>query len=119
MKCNSKIQRTLCGSRGEARINPEENDLALNSLFVNDSYLEEEEVMVENWTLKELATHDLNQQPSCIIFSTSDIVITFEFKYGLIHVFPHFSRQRSLPTYKRVSCGIHKYGTQENYWRAN
>ena len=88
LQCNPKIERTICRSRREARRNFEENNLALDSLFANDS--EEEEVIAGNQTLKELAAPDLNQQPLCIMFPTLNATTTFELKSGLIHLLPTF-----------------------------
>jgi len=68
----SKIERTLHKLRREAWRNPEENDLAFDSLFASNLDLEEKVVMFGNWTLKVLVASDLNQQPSCIIFFTLD-----------------------------------------------
>ena len=76
--------------RREARKNSEEHNLALDSLFASDFDLEEDEVMAENQTLKELATPDLNQQPLCITFPTLDATTTFELKFGLVHLLPTF-----------------------------
>ena len=70
--------------------NSEEHNLALDSLFASDFDLEEDEVMAENQTLKELAAPDLNQQPLCITFPTLDATTTFELKSGLIHLLPTF-----------------------------
>ncbi|XP_038978588.1 uncharacterized protein LOC120108942, partial [Phoenix dactylifera] len=89
LQCDPEIERTLCRLRREARRNSEVNDLALDSLFASNSDLEEEEVMAENRTLKELAAPDLNQQPLCITFPTLDAT-TFELKSGLIHLLPTF-----------------------------
>ena len=55
-----EIKRTLRRLRREARKNSEEHNLALDSLFTSNFDLEEEEVMAENQTLKELVTPDLN-----------------------------------------------------------
>ena len=55
------MKRTLRRLRREARKNSEEHNLALDSLFASDFDLEEDEVMAENQTLKELAAPDLNQ----------------------------------------------------------
>ena len=85
-----EIERTLCRLRREAKKNSEEHDLALDSLFASDFDLEEEEVMVGNQTLKELAAPDLNQQPLCITFPTLDATTTFELKSGLLHLLPTF-----------------------------
>ena len=63
LQYNLEIERTLRRLRRKVRRSSEEHDLALDSLFVSDSDLEEEEVMAGNQTLKELATPDLNQQP--------------------------------------------------------
>ena len=90
MQYNPEIERTLCKLRKKVQRNPEEHDLALGSLFASNSYLEEEEVMVGNQTLKELATPDLNQQSLCITFPTLDTTTTFELKSGLIHLLPTF-----------------------------
>ena len=46
--------------------------------------------MAGNQTLKELAAPDLNQQPLCITFPTLDATISFELKFGLIHLLPTF-----------------------------
>ena len=70
--------------------NSKEHILALDSLFASNSNLEEEEVMVRNQILKELAAADLNQQPLCITFPTLDATTTFELKYVLIHLLPTF-----------------------------
>ena len=67
-----EIERTLHRLRRKVRRNFEEYNLALDSLFANDFDLEEDEVMAENQTLKELAAPDLNQQPLCITFPTLD-----------------------------------------------
>ena len=56
-----EIEKTLRKLRREARKNSEEHNLALDSLFASDCDLEEDEVMAENQTLKELAAPDLNQ----------------------------------------------------------
>ena len=87
---NPEIGRTLCSLRREARKNSEEHNLAFDSLFASDFDLEEDEVMAENQTLKELATPYLNQQPLCITFPTLDATSTFELKYRLIHLLPTF-----------------------------
>ena len=63
LQYDPKIKRTLCRLRREARKNSEKQNLALDSLFASDFDLEEEEVMVENQILKELAAPNLNQQP--------------------------------------------------------
>lgn len=42
-----------------------------------------------NWTLKELATPTLEQQPLCIKYPS--IEVAFELKYGMIHLLPTFS----------------------------
>ena len=90
MQYDPKIERTLRRLRREARKNSEEHNLALDSLFASDFDLEEDEVMAENQTLKELAAPDLNQQPLCITFPTLDATTTFELKYGLIPLLPTF-----------------------------
>ena len=82
--------RTLRRLRREARKNSEEQNLALDSLFVSDFDLEKDEVMTENQNLKELAALDLNQQPLCITFPTLDATTTFELKSRLIHLLPTF-----------------------------
>ena len=87
---NPEIGRTLCSLRREARKNSEEHNLAFDSLFASDFDLEEDEVMAENQTLKELAALDLNQQPLRITFPTLDATTTFELKSGLIHLLPTF-----------------------------
>ena len=63
LQYDPEIERTLHRLRREAKKNYEEHNLALDSLFASDFDLEEEEVMVENQTLKELVGPDLNQQP--------------------------------------------------------
>ena len=90
MQYEPKIKRTLRRLRREARKNFEEHNLALDSLFASDFDLEEDEVMAENKTLKELAALDLNQQPLCITFSSLDATTTFELKSRLIHLLPTF-----------------------------
>ena len=90
MQYDPKIERTLRRLRREARKNFEEHNLALDSLFASDFDLEEDEVMAENKTLKELAALDLNQQPLCITFSSLDATTTFELKSRLIHLLPTF-----------------------------
>ena len=90
MQYNPEIERTLRRLRREARKNSEEHNLALDFLFASDFDLEEDEVMAENQTLKELAAPDLNQQPLCITFPTLDATTTFELKSGLIHLLPTF-----------------------------
>ena len=85
-----EIERTLRRLRREDMKNFEEHNLALDSLFASNFDLEEDEVMAENQTLKELATPDLNQQPLCITFPTLDVTTTFELKFGLIHLLPTF-----------------------------
>jgi hypothetical protein len=87
---NLEIERSLRRLRREARRNSEGNDLALDFLFNSDSDLKDEEIMAGNRTLKELAAHDLNQQPLCITFPTLEATITFELKSGLIHLLPTF-----------------------------
>lgn len=52
----------------EARKIFEEYNPVLDLLFVNDSNLKEEETLVGNQTLKELAVPNLNQQLLCITF---------------------------------------------------
>ena len=59
-----EIERTLRRLRREDMKNFEEHNLALDSLFASNFDLEEDEVMAENQTLKELAAPNLNQQPS-------------------------------------------------------
>ena len=56
-----EIERTLHRLRKEARKNFEEHNLALDSLFTSNFDLEEDEVMAENQTLKELVASNLNQ----------------------------------------------------------
>ena len=73
LRYNLKIERTLHRLRREARKNSKEHNLALDSLFASDFDLEEDKVMAENQTLKELAAPDLNQQPLCITFPTLDV----------------------------------------------
>ena len=90
LQYNPKIERTLHRLRRKVRRNSKEQDLALDSLFASDFDLEEEEVMAGNQTLKELAAPDLNQQPLCITFPTLDATISFELKFGLIHLLPTF-----------------------------
>ena len=90
MQYDLEIEKTLRKLRREARKNSEEHNLALDSLFASDSDLEEEEVMVGNQTLKELAAPNLNQQPLCTTFPTLDATTTFELKFGLIHLLPTF-----------------------------
>ena len=65
----------------------------MNSLSVvsSDSEEEEEVVMANTWTLKELAIPDLNQQLLCITFPNLDDNTPFELKYGLIHLLSFFS----------------------------
>ena len=63
--------------RRKVRRSSEEHDLVLDSLFASDFDLEEDKVMAENQTLKELAAPDLNQQPLCITFPTLDATTTF------------------------------------------
>ena len=72
LQYDPEIERTLRGLRREARKNSEKHNLALDSLFASNFDLEEDEVMAENQTLKELAAPDLNQQPLCITFPTLD-----------------------------------------------
>ena len=60
LQYNPEIERTLRRLRKEARKNSKEHNLALDSLFASNFDLEEEEVMAENQTLKELAAPDLN-----------------------------------------------------------
>ena len=76
LQYDPKIERTLRKLRRRVRKSSEEHDLALDSLFASDFDLEEEEVMVGNQTLKELAALDLNQQPLCITFPTLDATTT-------------------------------------------
>ena len=90
--------------RREARKNSEEHNLALDSLFASDFDLEEDEVMAENQTLKELAGPDLNQQPLCITFPTLDATTTFELKSGLIHLLPTFHGLAGEDPHKHVVC---------------
>ena len=90
LQYNPEIERTLRRLRREARKNSEEHNLALDSLFASDFDLEDDEVMAENQTLKELAASDLNQQLLCITFPTVDATTTFELKSGLIHLLPIF-----------------------------
>ena len=90
LQYDPEIERTLCRLRKEARKNSEEHNLALDSMFASNFDLEEEEVMAENLTLKELAAPDLNQQPLCITSPTLDATITFELKSRLIHLLPTF-----------------------------
>ncbi|XP_068636081.1 uncharacterized protein [Aristolochia californica] len=90
LQFDPEIERTLRKLRRESQRNSEENNLPLDSPFDSESYLEEEEVMARNRTLKELATLDLNQQPLCIMFPTLDATSTFELKSGLIHLLPTF-----------------------------
>ena len=61
LQYDPEIERTLRRLRREARKNSEKHNLVLDSLFASDFDLEEDEVMAENKTLKELATPDLNQ----------------------------------------------------------
>ena len=90
LQYDPKIKRTLCRLRRKVQRNSEEHNLALDSLFVSDFDLEEEEVMAGNQTLKKLAALDLNQQPLCITFPTLDATTTFELKSGLLHLLPTF-----------------------------
>ena len=90
LQYDPEIERTLHRLRREARKNSEEHNLALDSLFASDFDLEDDKVMVENQTLKELAVLDLNQQPLCVTFPTLDATTTFELKSGLIHLLPTF-----------------------------
>ncbi|XP_068666492.1 uncharacterized protein [Aristolochia californica] len=90
LQFDPEIERTLRRLRRESQRNYEEKNLPLDSPFDRESYLEEEEVMAGNRTLKELATPDLNQQPLCIMFPTLDATTTFELKSGLIHLLPTF-----------------------------
>ena len=90
MQYDLEIERTLRILWREARKNFEEHNLALDSLFASDFDLEEDEVMAENQTLKELAAPNLNQQPLCITFPTLDATTTFELNSGLIHLLPTF-----------------------------
>ena len=90
LQYDPEIERTLHRLRREARKNFEEHNLALDSLFARDFDLEEDEVMAENQTLKELAAPYLNQQPLCITFPTLDATTTFELKSGLTHLLPTF-----------------------------
>ena len=87
LQYDPEIERTLRRLRREARENSEEHNIALDSLFASDFNLEEDEVMAENQTLKELAAIDLNQQPLCITFPTLDFTTTFELKSGLLPTF--------------------------------
>ena len=84
------MDRTLCRLRREARKNSEEHNLAFDSLFASNFDLEDDDVMVENQTLKELAAPDLNQQTLCITFPTLGAIATFELKSRLIHLLPTF-----------------------------
>ena len=84
------MDRTLCRLRREARKNSKEHNLAFDSLFASNFDLEEDDVMVENQTLKELAAPDLNQQTLCITFPTLGAIATFELKSRLIHLLPTF-----------------------------
>ena len=61
LQYDPEIKRTLHRLRREARKNFEEHNLALDSLFASDFDLEEDEVMAENQTLKELVASNLNQ----------------------------------------------------------
>ena len=90
LQYDPEIKRTLRRLRREARKNSKEHNLALKSLFTSNFDLEEDEVMVENQTLKELVAPDLNGQLLCITFPTLDATITFELKSGLIHLLPTF-----------------------------
>ena len=60
LQYDPEIERTLRRLRREARKNSEKHNLVLDSLFASDFDLEEDEVMAENQTLKELAVLDLN-----------------------------------------------------------
>ncbi|KAH6834145.1 hypothetical protein C2S53_018002 [Perilla frutescens var. hirtella] len=56
----------------------------------SESESEEEEEMVENRMLKQLANHEIIQQPLCISFPELNNNVTFELKSGLIHLLPSF-----------------------------
>ena len=96
----------MCRLRKEARKNFEEHNLALDSLFASDFDLEEEEVMAEKQTLKELVAPDLNQQSLCITFPTLDATTTFELKSGLIHLLPSFHGLAGEDPHKHLK-GLH------------
>ena len=97
-----EIKRTLRKLRREARKNFKEHNLTLDSLFASNFDLEEDEVMAENQTLKELAAPNLNQQPLCITFPTLDATTTFELISGLIHLLPTFHVLASEDPYKHL-----------------
>ncbi|KAL0447559.1 UNVERIFIED_CONTAM: Serine decarboxylase [Sesamum latifolium] len=83
-KIARRLQKKTKQFKGEASTSFEsEVDLALDVDF-------EEEVMAQNpeWTIKEMTSLDLNQQPLCIEYPTLDV--DFELKSGLIHLLPTF-----------------------------
>ncbi|KAL0401860.1 UNVERIFIED_CONTAM: hypothetical protein Slati_4215900 [Sesamum latifolium] len=83
-----RLQKETKQLKGEASTSFEsEANLALDVPTSSDS---EEEVMAQNpeWTIKEMTSFDLNQQPLCIEYPTLDV--NFELKSCLVHLLPTF-----------------------------
>ncbi|XP_027184221.1 uncharacterized protein LOC113782531 [Coffea eugenioides] len=69
----------------------------------NSSDSDQEKVtMVNAQTLRELAAHNLNQQPLCIIFPSLNDNTPFELKFGLIHLLPSFHGLPGEEPYKHL-----------------
>ncbi|KAK4395446.1 hypothetical protein Sango_1698900 [Sesamum angolense] len=97
-------------------------------LDVPTSSESEEEVMAQNpeWTINEVTSPDLNQQPLCIEYPT--LYVDFELKSGLIHLLPTFRGIAgdkakdwlySLPSGTIVSWNELKKQFLENYFPAS
>ena len=68
------------------------------------SYSKQEEAIManNNRTLMELTVPDLNQQPLFITFPDFAENVTFELKFGLIHILPNFYGLPSEDPYKYI-----------------
>ncbi|PIN27218.1 hypothetical protein CDL12_00011 [Handroanthus impetiginosus] len=93
LQFNPEIEKTVRRLRKETKLqNEQEPSSSFDSEAEIDptesSDFEEEELMANEWTLRELPALDLTQQPLCIDYPQLDI--PFKLKSGLIHLLPTF-----------------------------
>ncbi|KAL0416848.1 UNVERIFIED_CONTAM: hypothetical protein Slati_3516700 [Sesamum latifolium] len=116
-KAARRLRKETKQLKGEASTSSEsEADLALDVPTSSDF---EEEVMVQNSerTTNEMTSLDLNQQPLCIEYPTSDV--NFELKSGLIHLLSTFrgltgeDPQKHLKEFHMVFSSMRPQGVTE------
>jgi len=84
---DSKVEKT---TRANRKAKKQEESLSTIMLSTSNSESKREDEVLKNIAkkriLKELATPNMNQQPSCIEFPNIDVA--FELNFGLIHLQP-------------------------------